>query len=459
MASQAPNVLLLVADGVRATNLSLHGYRRRTTPYLDDFAADATVYTQARSPSNNTLESHTSLFTGLDAAEHRITPYDQLNDEQETVWSLLTEHGYSTACFSANTTITDPAHNLINGFDHVHTPPETWASNIYDSPLDSTGPNGWYYGDQFLTWADEQENPWGACLNLMDAHPPYEPVPKFDKWTYSTPETRNRDLESVAPWHLTDDVPLEDRVATNRLKQLVDRYDGGIRQIDAVIEHIIGTLKERDQYENTLIVVTSDHGQAFGELTAPETEPPAVGHGVGTHESLFHVPLLVKAPNQSVGRTIREPATPTQFKHAVESYLDPDTAPTPATATVFSPESNTVYAAQQPHAVEQRLPDDVPTDTYRVPVEVFWKQYDSDVDGTMQKYSRWGMEATSTLIENTADGDASIDAQQVRDAFTAIEPVPEAVVTQPDDTDADDADSEDALPAPVDTDGDTDTDT
>ena len=91
----SPNVLLVVLDSVRAANCSLYGAARETTPYLSRLADESTVYAQARAPSNWSLPSHVSLFTGLDAHVHQVTVHDRLR-AGHTVFETLSADGYAT---------------------------------------------------------------------------------------------------------------------------------------------------------------------------------------------------------------------------------------------------------------------------------------------------------------------------------------------------------------------------
>ena len=97
----SPNVLLVVLDSVRAANCSLYGAARETTPYLSRLTDESTVYTQARAPSNWSLPSHVSLFTGLDVHVHRVTVHDRLR-AGHTVFEALAADGYATGLFSEN---------------------------------------------------------------------------------------------------------------------------------------------------------------------------------------------------------------------------------------------------------------------------------------------------------------------------------------------------------------------
>ena len=113
-----PNVLLVVLDSVRAANCSLYGFPRPTTPFLESFAEDATTYAQARAPSNWSLPSHVSLFTGLETHDHRVTVHDRLRPGH-TVFEALADRKYETGLFTENGFLTGHDAGLDAAFDAV----------------------------------------------------------------------------------------------------------------------------------------------------------------------------------------------------------------------------------------------------------------------------------------------------------------------------------------------------
>jgi arylsulfatase A len=178
----------------------------------------------------------------------------------------------------------------------------------YDTTATNPGPDGFYYADRFLEWSDDVAGPWAACLNLMDAHRPFEPRPEYDEWGDDRARELQADLDPRWEWAFHgDDRPYW------QLRGLERLYEGGIRQADAVLERVVARLRERGVLDDTLVVVCGDHGDGFGEVGRLEGEPPAVSHIVPMGEALLHVPLVVRAPGQREGRRVHEPAALTQF--------------------------------------------------------------------------------------------------------------------------------------------------
>jgi len=107
-----------------------------------------------------------------------------------------------------------------------------------------------------------------------------------------------------------------------QLRALSTLYDGGIYQVDCEIKRIIKTLRERAAYNNTLIVVTSDHGEGFGEQSVLEPKLRLIDHSWGIGEELTHVPLIAKYPSQVQGDSISEPASLTRFRSVTNSVMN-----------------------------------------------------------------------------------------------------------------------------------------
>jgi arylsulfatase A-like enzyme len=349
-------------DSVRARNTSLHGHEHETTPYLSELAEEATVYEQARSPGTWSLPSHTSIFTGYHVIEHGVTRARHKLEPGHTIFEELQEQGYSTGVFSENTWITDMDCGLRDVFDTVEGarnllfPEAIDPSNFVlsegqgkyaaflkhclgrDDTLQSLA-NGVFtklawdypqllpdrytsstpaevYGDLFLDWQAKQSGPWAATINFMDAHLPYLPDAEHDQWGGNELLSLQNDMDDQV-WEFNGGQrPWWQRRALEGI------YDGTIRQIDSQIERIVEELKNRGSLDDTLLVITSDHGEGFGEPSHIRPGARLAGHGQGIHEVLVHVPLIVKHPGQATSRRIEDPATLTQFPDAVRATVD-----------------------------------------------------------------------------------------------------------------------------------------
>jgi arylsulfatase/arylsulfatase A len=316
---ERPNVLLVVLDSVRAGNVSHLGYEAETTPFLERFADRALTYRQARAPGTWSLPSHVSVFTGRSVPDHSVHVTDRL-EPGHTVFEELGEQGYETGVFSSNVYITDHPVGIGDAFDTVcGVPSEVPEPHRVPGEFDMSHPDGFWYADRFGSWLDDRTGPWAACVNVMDGHRPYLPRPEYDRWGDEDARQVQAELgRGEFVWGFYGG-----RYPYWYLSALETLYDGAIRQADAVAERVIGALEERGLFEDTLVVVTADHGDGLGERSAIPGGPRCIAHTLGTHEALLHVPLLVSAPGLAPGTTDRL-ATLRRFPDAVRALLDGD---------------------------------------------------------------------------------------------------------------------------------------
>ncbi|WP_336328817.1 sulfatase [Halovenus sp. HT40] len=349
----SPNVLLVVLDSVRAQNTSMHGYSRDTTPNIAEFAERATVYKQAKSPGVWTLASHTSMFTGYHVEEHLLTFNDHVIEPGHSVWEGLSDRGYQTGVFSHNPFLTGgtgleagfdtaittnqevPFSEAVDPYDYADDYVEFIRAGISDgTPIRSVlngvvakfepevldGLGGWEVDktpatrciDTFLDWHESRsDGPWGACLNLMDAHWPYQPHEL--NWASEETVALATELESESLWKFEGG-----QRPWSEWEAMEDLYDDCIRQADAAVGHMLRTLEERGDLENTLVIITGDHGEAFGEQSAVR-DVTVREHGSGAiHESVVHVPLVVNWPGETGGKVVDSPTSLTWLKDAIE---------------------------------------------------------------------------------------------------------------------------------------------
>lgn len=357
------NVLLLIMDSVQARNTSIHDYSHETTPFLSEFSESATTYTQARAPSFFSLPSHASMFSGQHPVEHGVTSKtDSLSEE--TIFERLSKRGYSTGLFSSNAYLSKDEFGLNRGFTHVFqranvlaekypysgalNPPEYFSEsngsgNINylreslrsDQPIRSlmngvalktdgtkfpynlSQPNeSQLLSEKFLEWQNEQTQDWAAVINFMDTHFPYMPNNEHNRWgdeelfEYQKKITNHRVdfLVGEQPWWIS--------------RALESLYDGTIHQVDQAISQIYAELSRRGDVEDTLIIVTSDHGEGFGECSRIVPGFRIVAHAAGLHELLTHVPLLVQFPGQTSSTTVDKVSGIRKIYHLIEQVVD-----------------------------------------------------------------------------------------------------------------------------------------
>jgi arylsulfatase A-like enzyme len=322
MTGESPeNVLFVVLDTVRKDHLTPYGYNRGTTPGLESFAAEATVFEQAVAPAPWTLPVHASLFTGMYPSQHGADQENPYLDGATTLAQTLSAAGYDTACYSSNAWITPYTH-LTDGFDDQDNFFEVMPGDFLSGPLAkawqtlndnealrtvadklvSLGNTAHEYLaggegadsktpaviDQTMEFVDDSEN-FFAFVNLMDAHLPYHPpeeyVEEFAPGVDSTEVCQNsKEYNSGAR-----DIDDEEWEAIRGL------YDAELAHMDDQLTRLFDWLKETGRWEETMVVVCADHGELHGEHDL-------YGHEFGLYDPLINVPLLVKHPALDAGR-------------------------------------------------------------------------------------------------------------------------------------------------------------
>lgn len=296
----APSVLLLILDTVRADDLTAYGASDSTSPRLAAWARQGVLFEQAYSTSSWTTPSHASLFTGQYPGVHGADFDVALAPEFLTLAEHLQEEGWATGGFTANLMATPIESGLAQGFiryedlqnsaeevlksttlTQSHNVLRFWATlrdgnglgqavraflrTDFTPRLEEDAHDNKTAAEvrsSFTRWLDgvPAERPFFAFLNVFDAHAPYTP-------------------------------PRPYLTMFNEGRRAHDRYRGALRYLDDEVAGLLADLERLGRLENTIVVVTSDHGEQFGE------------HGLETHANslyrqVLQVPLVVVAPGR-----------------------------------------------------------------------------------------------------------------------------------------------------------------
>jgi arylsulfatase A-like enzyme len=315
-ASSQCNVVLITMDTVRADHLSVYGYERDTTPHLQDFARTATLYRRAVAAADMTLPAHASIFTGLypawhgaDIAPPRYPLGRPLAPRYVTLAQVLRSKGYWTAAVVANYAYLQPSLGMASGFAvfdsplpvHMSTSKEpfflregSWRvlSLIADTAaVDVASLHAADIDRRASTLLEQARHgrSFFLFLNYMDAHDPDVSEPPFNRrFPGRDPYFKTSGYEEIK-WAVNSG---KRQIGTREKSHLLSQYDGGIAYIDDEVGLLLARLREMGLYDNTLIIITADHGEAFGEHDVMQ-------HGMGSvYQDQVYVPLLIKYPGQ-----------------------------------------------------------------------------------------------------------------------------------------------------------------
>jgi len=280
-----PAVVLISVDTLRPDHLGCYGYSRETSPSIDSLRRDAVLFARASAHSPSTLPSHASLFSSLLPQQHGASAASAIPLPEEVL--TLAEHlreagGYRTAAFTGAGQM-----NSVFGLDQ--------GFEIYREPVPALA----MAVEEALDWIDSLGGePFFVFLHTYEVHHPYEPSPDdlagfAPRYTGELPSTISVDLLREINAH-------EAEIGAEDLDYIVSAYDAEIVAMDRSIGQLIEAMRSRGLYENSLIVLTSDHGEEF-------SEHGTVGwHSHTLYEELLRVPLILKLPGGDLAGTTVE---------------------------------------------------------------------------------------------------------------------------------------------------------
>ena len=345
--TQSPDIVLLILDTHRVDRLSCYGYERRTTPYIDRFASGATLFERAISPAQWTVPAHASLFTGEYPTTHLTNQiYNTLSDSFTTLADSLRNGGYHTIGLCNNPLLGVVDNHLDRGFDSFHNyggaapnPPNISqarprlegqlfeAYNRFMRKLLNRGANVFahnnfllklafnpvlsfiwlraanFKGDTLRSLRDtvgylrayhnsEDRKPIFTFINLMGTHLPYWPPKRFLR-RFAPYFRKDHDLQDFMRFYNTQTynwmLPLTEPFTEDQNRILQDLYDAESAYQDHLLRHLFKYLNKPQIRDNTMVIVTADHGEGLNHHDF-------MGHSLVAYDDLVHVPLMVRYP-------------------------------------------------------------------------------------------------------------------------------------------------------------------
>ncbi len=300
-----PNIVLISIDTLRADHLSCYGYHRRTSPNIDRIAAEGVRFEQAYSNAVWTPPSHASMLSGLYPSQHGVTDNTTLSKSLPTIAETLLKAGYDTAGF-----VNNPLVGAMVGLDRGHEQFfEMWRGvtsgsrfvrachYLYRRLRDAAGVNdhgGLATNQKVQQWLQQRtksDKPFYLFLHHIEPHNPIA-APRPFRYKFVTPDVsaaidRNK-LAKMANnplCYFTQDITLTE---TER-SYLIGLYDGEIAYVDHLLGQLINYLREMNRLDNTLLIVTADHGEHLGEHDF-------YSHVASLYEPIVRIPVIIRYP-------------------------------------------------------------------------------------------------------------------------------------------------------------------
>jgi len=310
------SVLLLVLDTVGSQHLSLFGYGRPTSPVLEKWAKRGVTFDHAISTASWTLPSHGSMMTGLYPHEFGYGWLDPVRTRSTMLAEAFRSRGYATGAFVANLIHLGQDRGLNRGFIRYEaarlTPgvfiKHAWLMratlrnrtlrSLVGTDQDPARPPVTTINRRFLEWHESQAQgrPFFIFLNYFDAHDPY--IPPHDVFRRIAGYDRTKDVDPLLRY-LRDP---RRKAPAAAVRESRDAYDAAIAKQDADMGALLDEMERRGMLRNTVVVITSDHGEEFGEHGVYH-------HGTNLYASAVHVPLVIFGPGAPAGLRVTEPVT------------------------------------------------------------------------------------------------------------------------------------------------------
>ncbi|MFC1668010.1 sulfatase, partial [Chlamydiota bacterium] len=266
-----PNIILLVIDALRPDHLGCYGHNRNTSPFIDQLAKEGIIFTNAYANASWTKPSVGTILSGQYPNIHNaINVNDLLSNKVLSLSEMVQNAGYQTLYYDGNNVAIDASYNFNQGFDYY-----TFFDQVDAAFLTNT----------FISKLSKlKEKPFFAYLHFMDCHVPYHQNEFNSRFTGGVENKKIVPGEIVSfkirGMTFTDVLSPADKEYHKAL------YDGQITYVDNLIKDIFLALKKENIVDNTIVIITADHGEEFWEHGN-------FGHGNGLYNEILKVPLII----------------------------------------------------------------------------------------------------------------------------------------------------------------------
>lgn len=297
------NVILIVVDTLRADHLGCYGYSRNTSPTIDRLANEGIIFKNMLAQSSWTRSSTASILTGLYPKNHGAnTREDRLSEAVHLLPEILGKHGYNSYAFVHNANV-GVSVGFNQGYKEFFTASEKSKVDSTNMHLISGHLNRTLL--KFIQKLEDTSNNF-IYIHYIDPHVPYTPrekhFSKSNKTTFSLDFFRSKAIHSMSE--------------SQRLKvieEMINAYDDEILGSDKMIGDLMQTLKKKNMDSNSIIIITSDHGEEF-------FEHGGLSHGHTLYEEQLRVPLIIRLPD-SIHKTFDEIANLVDILPTILSLL------------------------------------------------------------------------------------------------------------------------------------------
>ena len=272
------------------------GFIRNTSPNIDRVAQNGVVFESVTATAPWTIPSHASMFTGLYPHQHQANWHTfRIKPGIKTIFDLLTEQGYQSVAVTANTLLVSPYNmfgdrtKILNSVCRKH--PEV---SVFVDEFDERKTNAPAVANTFLGFLESFENdrPLLAYLNFYDLHSKYSaPEPFFSEFVSPAGRQQLKNIGDLYNLHFKE-MNHQVTITPDLITVLRDFYCAKLKMIDHYLGEIFNTLQEKKLWDNTLLVITSDHGDILGDH-----QRPSFHHQFSIYNAVLNIPLICHYPD------------------------------------------------------------------------------------------------------------------------------------------------------------------
>ncbi len=284
LVKERPNIILISIDTLRQDHIGVYGYKRDTTPFIDEVASEGIVFKNSFSAAPWTLPSHMSMFTGLPPSVHNVDMDNRILDNTKVTFTeVLERSGYETGGFFSAIYL-QSFYGFSRGFS-------VYSNEIQKKADEIT--------DKVLEWIKKKKRKkFFLFIHYFDVHWPYRPPLKFAE-KFGVDVSKKRWFKYGKLMFLRKFSNPSVKMSQKIKNGVIDLYDAGINYVDSNIGRLTAFLKKEGLYDNSVIIITSDHGEEF-------KEHGSFGHYHQLHSELINVPMIIRYPSKIKGRSMSD---------------------------------------------------------------------------------------------------------------------------------------------------------
>ena len=288
------HIFFIVIDSLRADHLGCYGYKPSTSPTIDRLAREGILFKNAYSTASSTLESVISFFnstTSLTNQIHNLSPEEAKSLSKNSLQKNLQQAGYNTLAVVSNPWLIYHRDYFGNGFTHFEF---VFSNSLGYEALYNTTEVVTHTVIDYLDAKFDSKRRNFFYIHFLDPHDPYRPPVDYGFFSGENSQdplfVHHVSGEEKVKSQLKKDpnysaLPIPEPISQNDLNYLISQYDGEIRHVDFHIEKLLKKLELMNVIDDSLIIVTSDHGEEF-------LEHGCFKHGFQLYEETIHVPLI-----------------------------------------------------------------------------------------------------------------------------------------------------------------------